>query len=291
MKIIILDAETTGILPEDRICQLSYLVVNEDGSIEEVHDELCTPLLDIKFDSMAVHHITPQMLVGKAACVDTKALQRLHELNTSQNLLVIQNAAFDLDMLAKEGFYSEMQLIDTFRILRAQYPLDTPHGLQYKRYQWGLYLKEQAIIDELGVSVRAHDALGDVIVLKNLFDRLSDEQNIKDMIDLCTKPILLQYMPFGKHKGKEIDYLAIHERSALQYMLGNFDLDADMLHTIEYYLNANKENVILTLGFGKYKGQTPAEVAAHDRAYLEWIRDKAENISAELKNEIVKVLS
>jgi len=42
-----------------------------------------------------------------------------------------------------------------------------------------LYKKEQAIIDSLGVEVRAHDALGDVIVLKNHFDYLRGSTAIK----------------------------------------------------------------------------------------------------------------
>ena len=290
MKIIILDTETTGTLEEDRICQLSYVVVDITSQIDELHNELCTPPLDIKFDAMAVHHITPEMIVGKPLCVDTNAYQRLCELNTSENLIVIQNAKFDLDMLAKEGFTSQMQLVDTFRILRAKYPLDTPHGLQHKRYQWGLYKDEQAIIDTLGIEIKAHDALGDVIVLKNLFDRLLQEQSLQDMIDLCRGPILLEYMPMGKFKGQLFSQLAISERNTLYYMLDNFDLDEDLYYTIMHFLEIGKKDIVVTYGFGKYKGQTPAEVALSDKNYLLWCKDKAENISTELKDEINKVL-
>ena len=291
LKIIILDTETTGTLEEDRIIQLSYIVVNMDGVIEEVHDDFCTAPLEIKFDAMAVHHITPEVLIGEKDCVQTKAFARLNELNTSENLMVIQNAKFDLDMLAKEGFTLHMQLIDTFRILRAKYPLDTPHGLQYKRYQWGLYKNEQALIEQLGIEIKAHDALGDVIVLKSLFDRLASEQNLQEMVTLCSQPMLLDVLTFGKHKGKRFDYLAINERGALQFMLDKFtDLDDDMRHTINYHLEVSKGSVVISIGFGKYKGQTPAEVVTHDKAYLEWMRDKAENISAELKEDILKVL-
>jgi exodeoxyribonuclease X len=290
MKIIILDTETTGTLEEDRIIQLSYLVVNENAEILEVHDDLCSVSLDIKYDAMAIHHIVPEALMNKPICKETKAFKRLLELNTPDNLMVIQNAKFDLDMLSKEDFTCKMKLVDTFRILRANYPLDTPHGLQHKRYQWGLYKFEQDIIDKLGVEIKAHDALGDVIVLKNLFDRLANEQNVDSMIELCAKPILLKTLTFGKHKGKDFNFLAINERSSLQYMLDKFDLDDDMLYTIKYHMEQSKDDVILTLGFGKYKGQTPEDVITHDRGYLEWIRDKAENITSELKDEIIRVL-
>jgi len=104
MKIIVLDTETTGMLEKDRICQLSYLVLNEDFEIEEVHNDLCKPPLPISYEAMAIHHITPEMLEGEPSCVQTKAYKRLLELNSPANLMVIQNAAFDLGMLPKRGF-------------------------------------------------------------------------------------------------------------------------------------------------------------------------------------------
>ncbi len=288
MKIIILDTETTGVLEEDRICQLSYLVVNENGEIEEVHDDLCTPPLPIKFESMVIHHITPEQIEGKPSCVETNAFARLHELNTPENLMVIQNAVFDLDMLAKEGFVSNMQLIDTFRVMRAKIPLDTPHGLQHKRYQYGLYKKEQAIIDSLGIEVRAHDALGDVIVLKNLFDHLANDYSVEEMVTLCSEPIVLEYMVFGKHKGKRIEEVALNDRRSIEYMLSTFDLDEDMKHSFAYWMEKTRGDVVVSLGFGKYKGKTPAQIGELDRGYLKWLYEKAENISDELR-EAIKV--
>jgi exodeoxyribonuclease X len=201
--------------------------------------------------------------------------------------MVIQNATFDLDMLAKEGFELKMQLIDTFRVLRAKYPLDgTSHGLQYRRYQWGLYEKEQAIIDKLGVAIQAHDALGDVIVLKNLFDKLVGEISIEVMIELCSEPILLEYMPMGKFKGQKISEIALNERDTLHYMLSKMDLDEDIKYSFNHHLEATAASVVATFGFGKFKGLTPAEVLLEDKGYLLWVRDKAQNISTELKKAV-----
>lgn len=291
MKIIILDTETTGIDEEDRICQLSYLVLNDNGEIEEVHNEFCMPPLPLKISSMAIHHITPEMLEGTPECIQTKAYQRLCELNISENIMVIQNAQFDLDMLAKEGFELKMVLIDTFRVIRYLYPMSNSNGLQYKRYEFGLYKKEQAIIDKLGVEIKAHDALGDVIVLKNLFDHLKQEMDTVKMIELCYGPILLEYMPFGKYRGGRIEELALNERGTLEYMLENFDLDSDMFYTLTHFMEITKEKVVLVVGFGKHKGKTPAEIVETDRGYLEWMRDKADSVSNELREEIINVLA
>ncbi len=288
-KIIILDTETTGVLEEDRIIQLSYLVTDAQGKIEEVHNELCQAPLPIKYDAMAIHHITPEELEGKPACTELSGFARLHELNTPENIIVIQSAEFDLGMLEKEGFVSRMRLIDTFRIHRFFYH-DDPHGLQYNRYALGLYKKEAQQMRELGVQITAHDALGDVIVLKNFYDHLLQFHTEELMVDMCSKPILMELMPFGKHKGKRIEEVAVSERRSLAYMLETFDLDQDLRYSFQYYYDLMKDKASLIIGFGKYKGRAPADIVNEDRSYLEWMHDKAENIAVELKIEIKRVL-
>jgi len=288
-KIIILDTETTGVLEEDRIIQLSYLVTDVQGNIEEVHNEFCKAPLDIKFDAMAIHHITPEQLEGKPECTQLKGFSRLHELNTPDNLIVIQSAEFDLGMLAKEGFVSQMKLVDTFRIHRFFYHED-PHGLQYNRYALGLYKKEAAQMQDLGVQISAHDALGDVIVLKNFYDYLLNDHTQEKMIEMCSKPILMELMPFGKHKGKRIQEVATSERRSLSFMLETFDLDQDLQYSFQYYYDLMKDKAALIISFGKYKGKAPADIVNEDRSYLEWMHNKAENIATELKTEIKRVL-
>lgn len=290
MKIIVLDTETTGMLEKDRICQLSYLVMNEEFEIEEIHNDLCTPPLPISFEAMAIHHITPEMLEGEPACVQTKAYKRLCELNTVSNILVIQNAAFDLSMLAKEGFSSQMNLIDTFRVLRAYYPLEGSFGLQFKRYQWGLYKQEEELAKKLGITIKAHDALGDVIVLKHLFERLCEEHSMPKMILLCSEPIILSHIPYGKNRGKKFVDVAHTDRQDLHYMLSSNGLDADVKASILHALESTKENVTLTISFGKYAGKTPEEVLELDRNYLVWMVTKMDNLNTELKEAIEKVL-
>ena len=291
-KLVILDTETTGVLEEDRIIQLSYLVTDLDGNVEEVHNEFCQAPLQSKFDAMAIHHITPEQLEGKPTCTELKGFARLHELNIPENIFIIQSADFDLGMLAKEGFESKMKLVDTFRIHRYFYHED-PHGLQYNRYALGLYKKEAQQMQDLGVVIAAHDALGDVIVLKNFYDYLLNDERTPtqdEMVEMCSKPILMEIMPFGKHKGKRIEEVALMERRSLSYMLDTFDLDMDLKYSFQHYYDLTKDKVALIIGFGKYKGKAPADVVNEDRNYLEWMANKADNIVPELKAEIKRVL-
>jgi len=290
MKIILLDTETTGMSEKDRICQLSFLVINADGDIKEIHDDLCKPPLPIAYEAMAIHHITPEMIEDKPDCTQTKAYKRLLELNVPTNIIVIQNAAFDLPMLAKEGFSSQMNLIDTFRILRAYYPLDGSFGLQYKRYQWGLYKEEEALAQKYGITIKAHDALGDIIVLKHLFERLCEEHSIPKMILLCSEPIILSHIPYGKNKGKKFLDVAHTERQDLHYMLNANGIDEDVKASILHALEATKQEAIITISFGKYAGKTPQEILEIDKNYLLWMLNKMDNLNAELKEAIEKVL-
>ena len=290
MKIILLDTETTGMAEKDRICQLSFLVLDVEGKIEEIHDDLCKPPLPISYDAMAIHHITPEMIESKPSCTHTKAYKRLLELNHPSNLIVIQNAAFDLSMLNKEGFNSQLSLIDTFRIMRAYYPQEGSFSLQYKRYQWGLYKQEEALAQKHGITIKAHDALGDVIVLKHLFERLCEEHSMPKMILLCSQPIILSHIPYGKHKGKKFTDIARTQRQDLQYLLTTNGIDEDVKASILHALEATKEEAIITISFGKYAGKTPLEILEIDKNYLLWMVNKMDNLSAELKEAIEKVL-
>lgn len=292
MKIIILDTETTGGGVSDRICQLSFLVCDEELEIEAVYNDLCIPPLPISFEAMAIHHITPEMIEGTSTCKDSNAFKALCELNHPSNLLVIQNAAFDLGMLEKEGFVSSMQLIDTFRILRAFYPNDgASSSLQYKRYQWGLYKAEKEQCNALGINLSAHDALSDVIVLRNLFEKLSTEHSLPKMILACEAPMILEYIPYGKHKGKRFVDVAKDARGDLHYMLKSESLDQDLRASLEYALEQTKEEAVLTITFGKYAGKTPKEILEVDRNYLMWLLNNAERLDDEIKEAINAMLN
>lgn len=107
------------------------------------------------------------------------------------------------------------------------------YNLQYLRYFLGIQIE-----------ATAHDALGDILVLEKLFERLHarmskdiDTDSIEDkMIEISSNPVLLSRMYFGKHKGQlfrdiPVDYL--------QWLSGKDDLDEDMRYPVEHYFNHN----------------------------------------------------
>jgi len=242
-KYIILDTETTGTEEQDRVIQLGYMVLG--GKEIEVHNEFCSADVAIKFAAMEVHGITPEMIENKPKCTETQAYKRLLELNTPDNYMIIHNAPFDLKMLEKEGFSVTMKVIDTLRVAKHIFEEEEAHRLQYFRYKMELYKEEQKEAETLGIEVKAHDAIGDVLVLKLFLTKLRKaveakfpgENPVEKMVDLTNTPILVKTFRFGKHKGKTLEEVAREDAGYLRWMLSSMEnLDDDMRYSINYYL-------------------------------------------------------
>lgn len=239
-KYIILDTETTGAGENDRVIQLGFMVL--DGKNVQVHNDLCSSPVPIGYGAMEVHGITPDQIEGKPSCVETSAFKALESLNTPDNVMIIHNAPFDLGMLAKENFTSKMRLIDTLRCAKHLFDEEEAHRLQFFRYRLELYKLEQAEADALGIVVKAHDAIGDVLVLKlfltelrkKLTERFGNVNPIDKMVELTQTPVLItRPLKFGKHKGKTLSEIVMSDKGYLTWMLANMEnLDEDMKYSI-----------------------------------------------------------
>jgi DNA polymerase III epsilon subunit-like protein len=113
------------------------------------------------------------------------------------------------------------------------------YKLQYLRY----YL-------DIDIEAEAHDALGDVLVLEKLYERLlakiikEDDLNIEEaiekMIDISSRPSMMNMFSFGKHNGKTIAEVAQIDHGYLEWMLAqkeqNPDNEEDWIYTLRHYL-------------------------------------------------------
>ena len=223
---IFLDTETTGNGPADRLCQIAFKSEGDDAV-----NELFNPGMPISIDAMTVHHITNEMVLDKPAFRNSDTWSKLRDLvNSDGYVIVAHNAAFDVDMLKKEGIEPK-NVICTLKLSR-YFDKDgviPKYGLQYLRY----YLK-------LNVDATPHTALGDILVLEALFNRIYakaviefGDDTVAKMIELSSKPVLYRRMPFGKHKGLKMEEVPV---DYLQWLSGT-DLEEDLRYTIERYLN------------------------------------------------------
>ena len=199
MRTLFLDTETTGIEPQSRLVQLAY----KNGLTGEEVSAYFKPPVAISYGSMAVHHITNEMVADKPVFAGSEQQVQLAQL-LSETICVAHNAPFDVGILKNEGIEISTY-IDTLRVAKHIITSDQ-HNLQYLRYS--LHLNT--------VEVRAHDAMGDVLVLEALFHHLTnvvrekfacvtDDDVISKMLELTYAPVPMTVFAFGKYKGKTFD--------------------------------------------------------------------------------------
>jgi DNA polymerase III epsilon subunit-like protein len=224
---IFLDTETTGNGPADRICQIAFKTEGDDAV-----NELFNPGMPISIDAMTVHHITNEMVLDRPTFRNSDTWSKLRDhVNSDDYVMVAHNAAFDIDMLKKEGIEPK-NVICTLKLARYfdKEGVIPKYGLQYLRY----YLK-------LNVDATPHTALGDILVLEALFNRIYakaviefGDDTVAKMIELSSNPVLYRRMPFGKHKGLKMEEVPV---DYLQWLAGT-DLEEDLRYTIERLLNS-----------------------------------------------------
>jgi len=234
-KIIFFDTETTGNTENDFLCQIAYKTGDKTFS------GLYKPPIKIPPEASAVHHITNKMLADKISFSESPDAKKIKELfENKDSVVVAHNAIFDLVMLKKENI-NPVNFICTLRLARALDPEGKieRYNLQYLRY-----------LLELEVDATAHDALGDVLVLEKLYERLknkileedkiAEEPAIEKMIEISSHPSIFKYINFGKHSGKELQEVTQIDPSYLEWLLQqkleSDQIDEDWIYTLKHYL-------------------------------------------------------
>ncbi|SFV52164.1 Exodeoxyribonuclease X [hydrothermal vent metagenome] len=242
-KYVLFDTETTGNQEADRIIQIGAMVVHSKEEVE-VYDELCSTSVPISIEAMEVHNITPDIIENREPFEKTNAWKVISELNEKENYLIAHNISFDLGMLEKEGFKNHYTLIDTVRCAKHLLPNSPYHRLQYLRYSLELYKTEEAEAKKLGITIKAHDAIGDVLVMKLLLSKLvaltqehfPGVNPMQKMAELTQTPVMMKTFKFGKYKDRDIEEVASEDMGYLKWMRNNLDLDEDMQFTLDHYL-------------------------------------------------------
>jgi len=233
-KIIFFDTETTGNTEKDFLCQIAYKSGNEQFS------GLYKPPIKIPPEASAVHHISNKMVADKKSFQETDAKKIKELFENKDTIVVAHNAPFDLMMIKKEDIIPN-KFICTLRVARH---LDKDgkidrYNLQYLRY-----------LLDIEIDATAHDALGDVLVLEQLFERLKkkimeeddvdETEAINKMIEISSHPSIFRTFNFGKHLGKSIEEVANIDRGYLEWLLAQKEasdqIDEDWIYTLRHHL-------------------------------------------------------
>jgi len=184
-KIIFFDTETTGNTEKDFLCQIAYKTGDESFV------GFYKPPIKIPPEASAVHHITNKMVEKEYSFKDSGDQEKIKKLFENENSVVVaHNVQFDLMIIKKEDIKPKNSIC-TLRLARYLDPEGKieRYNLQYLRY-----------LLELEIEATAHDALGDVLVLEKLFERLKkklienenldEEKTIEKMIEISSHPSL-----------------------------------------------------------------------------------------------------
>jgi len=160
----VFDMETTGLNPSegDEILSIGAIrIVNCRLLREERFEQLVDPLRPIPWESVQIHGIHPEMLIGQPT-ID-KVLPGFQQF-VENTILVAHNAAFDMRFLQMKEEQTAVKIInpvlDTLLLSAVVHPSHSNHDLE-------------AIAQRLGVRILGrHTAVGDALATAEMFLKL-----------------------------------------------------------------------------------------------------------------------
>jgi DNA polymerase III subunit epsilon len=226
---VCLDCEATGLDPKsDRIVEIACATFTLEQTLES-YESLINPGCIIPEASIAIHHISQEMVDGKPTI--EQVLPQILQL-VGRHPIVGHGINFDIDLIDEAAKRANIPCtikknlaFDTLRLARL-YGESPSNSLQQLRMHFN--------IEEEG----AHRAMSDVIVNIQVFKYLASQfKAIKQIIDVLSKPIALKNMPLGKHKGRPIKELP------LDYLMwaARQNFDQDLLFSLRSEINRRKK--------------------------------------------------
>lgn len=225
---VCIDCETTGLDPiKDQIIEVAVVKFNLETILEEF-ESLIDPGCPIPETSIAIHHITPEMVFGKPKIGDL--LPVLLEL-IGKHTIVGHGVSFDIELLAvaadRLGLAHNLRynlFFDTLRMARI-YGESPTNSLEKLRQHFNIEAEG------------AHRAMNDVIVNVEVFKYLARHyKTTTQLSETLSRPIQMKTMPLGKHKGRALKEIPI------EYLkwAAHKDFDGDLLFTIRTELKRRK---------------------------------------------------
>lgn len=226
---ICIDCEMTGLdLEKDRIIEVAAVRFTLSETLDRF-ESLVDPECQISEESLAIHHISADMLIGKP-----KIEHLLTDLLKfiGKTMIIGHGVGFDIDLIAiaakRAGIpciLKSRPFIDTLRLARLYG--DSPNN------------SLESLAAHFNIpSVGAHRAMNDVEMNIEVFKYLTRRyQTTEEVMKILSHPIKMKFMPLGKHKGRPFSEIP------LQYLLwaGQADFDQDLLFSIRSEIKRRKQ--------------------------------------------------
>lgn len=225
-----IDLETTGInLGTDRIVEIAIVKIMPDGS-RLVKRKLINPEMPIPGESTAVHGITDEMV--KDAPTFRQAANEIKQFLENCDISGYNSNKFDIPLLVEEFLRVGLDLkTDGRKLLDVQkiFHMMEPRTLSaaYRFYcQKELIDAHSAEADAtatwevLDAQIARYPALGNTI--ESVFKVIGEDE----VVDFARRMVVQNgkvVFNFGKHKGKEVEWVLRNERSYYDWMMqGDF---------------------------------------------------------------------
>lgn len=217
-RAIVIDTETAGLDPKDGVVEIALIEIDENFDPINSYTSLIDPEGPISPSASGVHGIVA------ADVADAPTLQQffdepgISDYCESDMYVIGHNVAFDLRFI-ESHLRGEIRPVCTLRLARHIFPAAENHKLQTLRYMLGL---------EAG---SAHSAHGDAILCLNFLLRLSNEtgMTLPELAALSEKPLVIEKMPFGKHRGVPLEEIPGSYR---KWLLEVAEIDNDLRHSL-----------------------------------------------------------
>jgi exodeoxyribonuclease X len=212
MKILICDVETTGLTSTDEIVEIAWVEVDDTLTVLSEFQSLVKPTVPINAAASAASHITDAM-VADAPSIE-EVLAGFPEDHFANVFAVCHNLQFDRRFLSKHwqvnGGYC------TLRAAKSIYREAPNHKLQTLRYFLGL-----------DVEGGAHRAMQDVVTTYELLARILEDSgmSLPDLLETGDRPVLVERIGFGKHRGMRLEELPVGYR---KWLLFEAEIDQDL---------------------------------------------------------------
>lgn len=218
MRIRIIDLETTGLLPTDRVVEIASVDL-VDGAVGGITSRLCNPGIPIPPDLSAIHHIIDEDV---ADCQLWETIVPLFA-DDSVDAYAAHNAPFERQWCT--GAFNKPWICTRKSAYRV-WPEAVGHSNQVLR----CWLKAEGLGRNLAYG--AHRAGPDAYVTAFTLRELLKRASFDDLVAWTSQPALLPRVTFGKHKGADWKKVP---RDYLDWLMRQADMDPDVKHTAAHY--------------------------------------------------------
>jgi exodeoxyribonuclease X len=191
-RIRVLDVESTGLIDPSEMVELGYtdIVRFPDGwaTDGEPKSFIVNPGMPISFGAMAVHHIR------EAYVVDGMNPDEARRYGVKGAVIL---CAHNVEHDKRYIHGHKLPWICTFKVAKTVWPDMESYGNGALRYALGLCLDPAS--DAL--TQPSHRAGPDTWVTAHILLEQLKLLPIEKMIEISENPLVLKFMPFGKHKG------------------------------------------------------------------------------------------